>query len=340
MIGQRTQTQNVSESSNMWLKILSAALLLTVVTSECPAQYFWTAKATIPGTHKVLPVYKLINEAYFHIADQHIPVLCENTKKWKLLFDLKITNSQLQTITPGAFNKMNLLYLSLSNNMLTTIPSGVFNTLHSIKSIDLSSNSIEHIEETAFDDLPKLQAINFNNNKIQTLNSNWFKNGANLHKIYLKNNQVMEIPQLAFKYLTENTYTTVVLMNNKITKIHSRAFANFKRYGSFWLSHNQIADIPSDMFDTQERNFELNLDNNRINFLSESALDNIFSSCKILDITNNPLACSTVKNMHKYFHKENGEQHAKLLFDDKGRCRHDMRYLLRNIPLISNKELY
>lgn len=319
----------------MWFKCVSILLFYSlsyVLAQQCQHHSFWSASANIPGTDKVRPVTEMVNEESFHIVDQHVPFLCTTRRVFRYLFDLRISNSDLQYIEPGAFQRMNLLYLSLTKNNLTVIEEGVFNDLP-IKSLDLSDNKINHIKESAFDRMQNLKAVNLNGNALTSLNPNWFRFSVNIHKIYLKDNLIEEIPSYAFRYIQEDSFTSVVLTHNKISRIHSKAFGNFRRYGAFWLSNNLIQQIPEDMFISSEHNFELHLNSNQLSHISETTLETLSRSCKLINVRNNPLACSAIRNLRIHLHdiieKDSDNQTTNIKFDDSGRCKHDMRFLMK-----------
>ncbi|XP_074644037.1 adhesion G protein-coupled receptor A3-like [Tubulanus polymorphus] len=80
---------------------------------------------------------------------------------------LDLSDNDIESITPGAFNSLdNLVKLDLSSNRLKNISRPMFEGLKKLTRLSLSKNEIATIDEGTFDDLKSLKKLDFQSNHL------------------------------------------------------------------------------------------------------------------------------------------------------------------------------
>lgn len=182
---------------------------------------------------------------------------------------------------------------------MTEIKAGLFAGTNLVV-INLENNQISKIDEDAFDDMPYLMSVDLDSNDLRQLNPNWFQNTPNMRYLTFNFNSIQDIPANAFQYMVEYEAVSIYLIYNEIKEIHPQAFSNFKEFGRFVLDHNHIEKLPLRLFPATNHTFSLSLYGNRISCLTDKVLHNIASSCKELDLGNNPFEEKCLEEIKNY----------------------------------------
>lgn len=242
-----------------------------------------------------------------------IQTLCPNNLVSERLLFIDSPYVQLEELQPECFSQLpKLRQINLKHNKLTEIVDGVFNgTLLSV--INLEYNKISSISENAFDNMTDLLSLDLENNLIQKLNPNWFTNTTGLQSLALSFNMIEEIPERAFQYLVEFKGMTVYLMHNQIKKISVGAFANFRKHANILLNYNKIEEVPINILSRSNHTFSVSLVGNEITCINDTVLHNLASSCKHLDLSENPIFLECLGDIENYA-KEN-ENLVQIIYD-------------------------
>ncbi|CAB3408827.1 unnamed protein product [Caenorhabditis bovis] len=203
------------------------------------------------------------------------------------LRSLSIVNSSLETISPGAWKRIDktLEHLNLNGNHLKSVP--MFGELKSLLSLNMNSNQISTVSEKSMSHLSSLTQLRLEGNEISEippktldamkstimlidLSHNRFdsvpaqiiRNAANLMYLDLASNNISEINN--FELMNLPYLRELRLQNNMLRRLHPMAFMNVPQLQYLYLQDNIISS----------------LDGNRLQ---------AFKNLEILDVSNNAL---------------------------------------------------
>ncbi|KAG5872818.1 hypothetical protein JTB14_025272 [Gonioctena quinquepunctata] len=189
--------------------------------------------------------------------------------------DIKLDNTNISKILPGAFNGLNYLNcLDLSRNNIGFLQYGIFNGLQRLYILNLAYNQIKSIFDNAFDNVP-LKKIYLGNNLISFLDDNLFSSQKNtLILMNLSNNNLREINNTFYDM---KILETLILNHNEIEDINIGDIFCKKIY----LRNNTVSRIravrnTTKVIDLSENNIKL-LDNLGKSFINSSIIELYFT---------------------------------------------------------------
>ncbi|KAK3930616.1 Protein artichoke [Frankliniella fusca] len=214
----------------------------------------------------------------------------------KLLNSLELENNQIRFVDPDAFSGLeeNLQYLRLGDNKLNEIPSDALRRLHRLRHLDLRVNNITFIPDDAFSGFG--DSITFLN----------LQKNAKFSLKYTCNSYVWaraHLPKISLKLLAVLLY----VCEREAVKIDLKASAVRKATGDSvslslgprpptqscgGLSCCSILVLPGLAFENLNSLETLNLQNNKLEHVSEEVMEPIIDTVTHFDLSDNPLICT------------------------------------------------
>ncbi|PSN52894.1 hypothetical protein C0J52_03002 [Blattella germanica] len=131
--------------------------------------------------------------------------------------------------------------------------------------------------------------LNLRSSNLRDIADDAFERLVNLEYLSLADNHLESIRYKVFSSL--RSLTVLNLSNNRITYIDPLLFQNVTELKKLYLEHNLIKSITHDKtFSSQSKLYYLTLKNNRLETISEDALEPLGSLVR-LDLSGNPLNC-------------------------------------------------
>ncbi|KAF2883458.1 hypothetical protein ILUMI_22700 [Ignelater luminosus] len=243
------------------------------------------------------------------------------------LRELKLQNNTINNIENGSFASLDSLWkLDLSNNKIEVL-FGILNELPEISSINLAHNKISEIALIGNPGLQTLQSIDLSNNRIKVVKRKSFRNLPSLEIINLSNNPIATLQSRAFKGLSSlktlnlsscsisdvqsGVLTTLFylsnldLSGNKITTFTTGSFSGLPELKTLDLSHNKINTLKKTGVLSLPNLYSINLSHNNLRDLDYELLVEIVPRLASLDVSENPLSCSTLDKIKEYFKNDN-----------------------------------
>ncbi|XP_065338557.1 chaoptin [Cloeon dipterum] len=177
---------------------------------------------------------------------------------------LNLSHNQITGLFPGdSGGQVYLRVLDLAHNRVPEVP---INFLHgitaSLRKLYLGYNKILRLDDSAFGKLDQLQVLSMPHNGIQGVRRSAFHGLPSL--------QILE------------------LNNNHIEQLQSEQFTRLPELRSLTLAQNHIRSLPRDVF-AGTRLERLDLSNNQFVVMPSSALSEVGTSLRYLDISHNQL---------------------------------------------------
>ncbi|XP_011310139.1 chaoptin [Fopius arisanus] len=229
------------------------------------------------------------------------------------VLDLSFNN--LNILSPATLSSLtSLLELRLVRNKIKELREGAFSRLPRLSFIDLESNDLRIIERNAVRNLPELQAIRLGKNRIQMIPSGAFTDLPLLQTAELQENRIREIannafinvPHILFLNLSYNLLPSLEhaglaslrslevldVSKNRLTGVTMDSLATLEWLVELKMDQNRICGIQGLPFDNMSRLRVLSMRKNRMTSVPENAFKRLRSNIAVLDIDENPLACS------------------------------------------------
>ncbi|XP_054721727.1 phospholipase A2 inhibitor-like [Uloborus diversus] len=176
----------------------------------------------------------------------------------------------------------------------------VYENLHTI---DLSNNHIQSIKGRTFHNVANVTKLILNDNDLYIVSKDhhprMFSNFVNLRELHLKNAFTEKVK--ASDYLNNlaqifgnsslNNLQILNLENNEITQVSYREFCSLPALERLYLGNNRLRDINLN-YKCLKYLKELDVGNNLIQYLSDSALKNLGTIKHLkLNLSSNPFKC-------------------------------------------------
>ncbi|VVD01634.1 unnamed protein product [Leptidea sinapis] len=233
-------------------------------------------------------------------------LLCSMPSLTKILLG---HNNILEVPMDSFINSTKINILHLDKNCISNINSESFSNLVNLEELRLDFNYISQVPHTTLILNEKLITLRIDNNKIHDINNDTFKSLKYLKEIRIHNNELSSIPKSLF--LNSTKIETIYLNHNKITFIESGAFALMTKLKLIYLNNNKLIDIKDTLpkggtnlltiflhsnmltsinnYESQNRLFHLNLNQNRVKFLTKFTFGNLTYLTR-LEISNNDIS--------------------------------------------------
>ncbi|XP_050667534.1 protein artichoke-like [Leptidea sinapis] len=233
-------------------------------------------------------------------------LLCSMPSLTKILLG---HNNILEVPMDSFINSTKINILHLDKNCISNINSESFSDLVNLEELRLDFNYISQVPHTTLILNEKLITLRIDNNKIHDINNDTFKSLKYLKEIRIHNNELSSIPKSLF--LNSTKVETIYLNHNKITFIESGAFALMTNLKLIYLNNNKLIDIKDTLpkggtnlltiflhsnmltsinnYELQNRLFHLNLNQNRVKFLTKFTFGNLTYLTR-LEISNNDIS--------------------------------------------------
>ena len=206
---------------------------------------------------------------------------------------LYLGSNQLQNVSPGIRELVNLTRLELSDNILTEITVGAFKGLIRLEDLHLSVNKLNSIAEGAFEDLVELKILWLDNNNLSEISVGVFRGLIQLKSLHLYGNKLNMIAEGAFEDLVE--LDSLWLNHNMLSTIKCGVFTGLIRLTYLDLSRNRLNRIANGVFGDLVKLEQLDLRENPLLWIEENAL-NDFKDTVILFVTEFATCCFTTAN--------------------------------------------
>ncbi|XP_053695607.1 chaoptin [Sabethes cyaneus] len=213
-----------------------------------------------------------------------------------LLYVYSLDASHNMLHDTGAFRalaySLRILYLNWNN--FSTLGNHAFGDLQILEILNLAHNNISSLRRRSFSGLVNLQEFDLSDNKIEVLQIEQFSPLKKLRLLKLSNNRLRAVPRDAFL----NTRIEYLdLSNNLFAAWQATAFADIGfTLRSIQFSNNLLDFLDSYMFTSTQFLLELNLSNNQIKLIPESAFANLHN-LTILDLSWNPFITINFKEL-------------------------------------------
>ena len=202
---------------------------------------------------------------------------------------LKIADSAIETLHPGAFEDLTgLETLFLNNNNIKTLEDGVFRGLTSVTVLYLTQNHLFTINPGALNDLTGLETLSLFANDITTLDANTFSGLTTLKSLKLNNNPIANIHVDTFDPLTSLEQLALNGLSLMDSDWDEDLFENLTNLTSLNISTNDITTLDVDIFDGLTNLETLYIRENAITALPDGVFDGL-SSLKTLYLNHNAL---------------------------------------------------
>lgn len=214
-----------------------------------------------------LPALETLNASNNWISSIQATAFTNTTKLQKLF----LANNSLSTLGADTFSLVGgtLTHLDLSYNQLTYISTAAFRNLTKLTKLYLQGNRIASISSSAFIDLGSLSHLDLGNNLLEKLDGVLLPL-VKLHSLLLAGNQLREVSAKNFNTLF--SLHDVDLDSNNLVSIDKTTFANNPKLIMLSLNNNKLTALPE--VGANRILFVLNVANNSISKLSESAFEN------------------------------------------------------------------
>ena len=212
---------------------------------------------------------------------------------WGRLQQLNLQNNPLRTISGSPFSQMGeLAYLNLEYCQLTSIDISVLNGLTKLHTLVLSNNDLQNLPDGLFQNNPELKELKLNKQENPiTLSENVFQGiEMSLNHLFINDNTISvsifwslieKLPNLLELYASQlNLYT-----------IPDKAFKNNIQLNNLDLANNSISVIQESAFYRLRYSLKtLSLSHNSIESISKCVFPQ-FALLEYLYLQDNPLKC-------------------------------------------------
>lgn len=209
---------------------------------------------------------------------------------------IDLSDNSIGYFSPTTFTiHSKLRELWLNGNKLTRFPSEFIRPLQFLEFIDLSKNSLRNVGEFAFSQMGRLQKLDLSNNKIESVEELAFHNSTQLQIIDLSNNMLEILSERTMEGILRIEYLN--LGNNHLSSLPETIFdsSRIRNVERIDLSRNKFNGIPIRALQRQSSSLShLNMAKNK---LAEVFTQEIVSSLKDLDLSENPLSENAIKGI-------------------------------------------
>lgn len=174
-----------------------------------------------------------------------------------LNFDLLLFDEEAQMID-----------LNLSENKLSVLPTDMFRNLRDLKTLNMSDNQLEEIPPEAFEHLESLTVLDLSHNVLSSMTEALFSKIKGLEFLNVRNNKLKELDP-AVQSLANLTWLDA--SHNAIESLDNVSFAT-SELKHLDLSFNGIVSLGEDNLVRLTKLVTLNLNNNRLVYLSPHEL--------------------------------------------------------------------
>ena len=192
----------------------------------------------------------------------------------KYLQVIDLTNSQVKTITKGAFSPCDSLKaLILAENLLHEAPASYFEGLEHLEILDLSSNGIKVLHTGDLSVFQNLRVLRLQRNGLHTIDTGALDNLRSLEYLHLEDNSLREFElDMSNKKLIE-----LNLQRNNLAEIKRGEFFFGDNLEFLDLEANQIKRVETGAFSGAGNLRVLNLKGNLIDRLEVGVLNDVLS---------------------------------------------------------------
>ena len=239
---------------------------------------------------------------------ERVPHFASRTSD-KVYEELDLSQNEIESVPPNAFQAVQTKFISLSHNPLIGISPrafhgledvlqkldlydteiyvlhwGVLRNLHGLTELNLGRNGMFALPTGFFDGLINLQKLGLEWNKIATIKTRVF-NLLNLQTLNLLGNQITEIEPGSFENVRK--LHTLNLNNNQLRHINPLSVQGLHNLENLLLEGNLLSDVPSAMFILLPSITSINLAKNNVSILPSTAFNGATNLQEILLQENN-----------------------------------------------------
>jgi Leucine-rich repeat (LRR) protein len=189
---------------------------------------------------------------------------------------------------PGKSCNVGLEVLDLSANDIILMPDNGLSSLRSLQKLYIQDNSLTSLADRALVGLISLQILNASSNLLVALPPELFQSSRDIKEIYLQNNSISVLAPGLLEGLDQ--LLVLDLSSNELTNncVNRDTFSGLVRLVILNLAHNDITRIDSHVFQDLYSLQILNLEENGIDVIAESAFSSL-SNLHALTLTHNNL---------------------------------------------------
>lgn len=189
---------------------------------------------------------------------------------------------------PGKTCNVGLEVLDMSANDISLMPDNGLSSLRSLQKLYIQDNSLSSMADRALVGLISLQILNASSNLLVALPPELFQSSRDIKEIYLQNNSISVLAPGLFEGLDQ--LLVLDISSNELTNncVNRDTFSGLVRLVVLNLAHNDITRIDSHVFQDLYSLQILNLEENGVEVITESAFSSL-SNLHALTLTHNNL---------------------------------------------------
>lgn len=217
------------------------------------------------------------------------------------LSHLNLSHNRIQDVTelafsdwgngpsaPGKTCNVGLETLDMSTNDISLMPDNGLSSLRSLQKLYIQDNSLSSLADRALVGLVSLQILNASSNLLVALPPELFQSSRDIKEIYLQNNSISVLAPGLLEGLDQ--LLVLDISSNELTNncVNRDTFSGLVRLVVLNLAHNHITRIDSHVFQDLYSLQILNLEENGVEVITESAFSSL-SNLHALTLTHNNL---------------------------------------------------
>ncbi|XP_059048038.1 leucine-rich repeat-containing G-protein coupled receptor 5 [Achroia grisella] len=203
------------------------------------------------------------------------------------LYALTLSNNQLKRLHPNTFvENKKLLLLTLSSNPLKLPPTGstdYFLNASTVQELILSNCNIQYISANTFQSMPGLMYLDLSKNQLSGMDADTFKKLLDLEEIDLSDNIIKSLPDYIFSENTE--LATLHIDRNPIDSVYGLLMSELL---TLTAGQTNMKFIGPSMFNGMKYIANLNLSGNNIEKIHNQAFHKLVE-LNYLDLSYNNL---------------------------------------------------
>ncbi|XP_018335308.2 SLIT and NTRK-like protein 6 [Agrilus planipennis] len=251
-------------------------------------------KSLVNGSFQELKYLKKLNVSYNKIVNIESGAFIGLNALEELYLDHNFIENICGDFAPLA----NVQIMKFQHNKIK-IDSFCFTSNPTLRDLDLSENDIKVLPPHAFKSLTHLERLNLSFNGIEVIDPDSFLNLYFLEVLSLKSNHIFDIHRKLFRGL--HLLRDLDLSNNSISDFKTGYFSGMPELRHLNLSYNKIEYLEKTGILSLPNLGELDFKNNSIRDIDYKIIVSHLPRLTHMDITNNPLHCSIVPKIIKYF---------------------------------------